>query len=64
MQPTVSHCKSCGSDFEGNQERCPSCGKRSPRGRRDFLLKWIAVSTFLMALALIAYALTHSHVVD
>lgn len=64
MQLTVSHCKYCGSDFEANQERCPSCGKTSPHGRRNLLLKWIAVLIFLIALALIAYTVTHLHVVD
>jgi RNA polymerase subunit RPABC4/transcription elongation factor Spt4 len=59
MLLTVSHCKYCGSFFEGNQERCPTCGKRGPQGRRNLLLKWIAVLIFLVALGVTAYTLTH-----
>ncbi len=60
MPLTVEHCERCESTFESTMEHCPSCGRRSPHGWRNLLLKWFAVLIFLTALAFIGYAVIHT----
>jgi hypothetical protein len=58
MSWSVIHCKCCGNAFPGNLEKCAACGCTSPHGRRNILLKWVAILVFLAALAYVAYAFT------
>ncbi len=61
MALTVNYCKRCETTFQSDSEHCPSCGRRSPHGMRNLLLEWFTVLIFLMALAVIGYAVIHSH---
>jgi RNA polymerase subunit RPABC4/transcription elongation factor Spt4 len=59
MHLTVSRCKGCGTVFEGSFENCPHCGKLSPHGRSNLLIKWIAILIFLLAIGVTSYLLMH-----
>ena len=55
MALNVVRCKYCQNDFQGDLETCPHCRRRSPHGRRNLLLKWIALLVFLIVLAFVIY---------
>jgi len=60
MPLSAAYCKHCHNVFQADLEYCPFCGKKSPHGSRNQLLKWVAVLVFLMVLAFISYTLLHS----
>ena len=60
MRLTAVRCKECQNVYQGDLERCPFCGRKSPQGWRDHRLKWVAVLIFLIVLAVVAYAFFHS----
>ena len=56
---SVARCQCCKNIFPYNRETCPSCGKRGSKGRRNFLLKMVAILVFLIALSLSFYEIIH-----
>ena len=60
MRLNFVHCEHCQNTFQSDQQNCPFCGRRSPQGRRNLRLKWVAVLIFLIALAFVAYTIIHA----
>ena len=60
MPQAIIRCKRCEKPFLADLKRCPSCGKLSPDGTRELLLKWLAILSFALMLAYIGYLIIRS----
>lgn len=51
MATVLLRCKKCRRPFASSADVCPDCGKRSPRGQRNYVIKIASVVVTFVALA-------------